>query len=150
MGEKLSKILLKLCDVFEFFIAVLVGIGLIVALISYIPGIALLFKETTETTQFLHFLEDVFNLVVGLEFMKMLCKPSSDNVIEVLIFLVSRHMIIADNNAMDIFLSVISIILLFITRRGLHMIKYSDIILEARKKKYKKIKEQEEQEEIED
>ena len=43
----------------------------------------------------------------------MLCQPSADTVLEVLIFLVSRHMIIGDTSAFEDFVSIVSIALLF-------------------------------------
>ena len=70
-----------------------------------------------ETGAFLHFLDAVFNVVIGLEFIKMLCKPSSANIIEVLIFLISRHMILQTTTAMEDLLAVISIGILFLFRR---------------------------------
>ena len=139
MGERFSRRLLKLCDIFEIIISILVGLGLVATLVTYIiPGMVVLFEPTTGTEHFLIYLEDIFNLVVGLEFMKMLCKPSSDNVIEVLVFLVSRHMIIGANGAVDIFLSVLSVSILFMLRRLLHIIKYRDITLDLTKKSEKK------------
>ena len=135
MGEKICKRLLKLCDVFEIIISVLVGLGLVATLISYIiPGMVVLFDSSTGTEHFLTYLGDIFNIVVGLEFMKMLCKPSSDNVIEVLVFLVSRHIIMGAHSSMDIFLSVVSITILFLLRRLLHIIKYRDIKFDLTKK----------------
>lgn len=135
MGERICKRLLKICDVFEIIISVLVGLGLIATLVTYImPGMVVLFDSTTGTDQFLTYLGDIFNIVVGLEFMKMLCKPSSDNVIEVLVFLVSRHIIMGVHSSMDIFLSVVSITILFLLRRLLHIIKYRDIKFDLTKK----------------
>lgn len=135
MGEKISKRMLKLCDVFEIIISILVGLGIIATLVTYIfPGMMILFDSGTGTDHFMTYLGDIFNIVVGLEFMKMLCKPSSDNVIEVLVFLVSRHMIIEAHTAPDIFLSVVSVTILFLLRRALHIIKYRDIKLDLTKK----------------
>ena len=135
MGERICKRLLKICDVFEIIISVLVGLGLVATLITYIiPGMLVLFESATGTEQFLTYLGDIFNIVVGLEFMKMLCKPSSDNVIEVLVFLVSRHIIMGVHSSMDLFLSVVSITILFLLRRLLHIIKYRDIKFDLTKK----------------
>jgi hypothetical protein len=44
----------------------------------------------------------------------MLCKPKSDTIIEVLIFLEARHMIIGDTTSQQDLLSIISITLLFL------------------------------------
>ena len=49
----------------------------------------------------------------------MLCKPNAANVIEVLVFLISRHMIIQETTAIEDLLSVISISLLFTFQRFL-------------------------------
>ena len=113
MREKARNFIQKSCDVLELLVAVAVGVGLIVSLILYIPeGVALLTKSG-DTSTFLVFLEDMFSVVVGIEFIKMLCKPSAENVIEVLVFLVARHMIIGSNSALDILLSVVSVALLY-------------------------------------
>lgn len=113
MREKARNFIQKGCDVLELLVAVAVGVGLIVSLILYIPeGVALLTKSG-DTSTFLLFLEDMFSVVVGIEFIKMLCKPSAENVIEVLVFLIARHMIIGSNSALDILLSVVSVALLY-------------------------------------
>lgn len=113
MREKARNFIQKGCDVLELLVAVAVGVGLIVSLILYIPeGVALLTKSG-DTSTFLVFLEDMFSVVVGIEFIKMLCKPSAENVIEVLVFLIARHMIIGSNSALDILLSVVSVALLY-------------------------------------
>lgn len=67
MRCKILKTIQKVCDILE------------------------LLLKSGNTAEFLIFLEDMFSLVVGIEFIKMLCRPSADNVIEVLIFLTARH-----------------------------------------------------------
>ena len=116
MEKKVRGVIQKGCDALELLVAVAVGMGLIVSLILYIPdGVALLTKSGSTST-FLQFLEDMFSVVVGIEFIKMLCKPSAENVIEVLVFLVARHMIIGSSTALDILLSVVSVVLLYAVR----------------------------------
>lgn len=125
MWKNLSVKLLKLCDVFEIAISILVGFGILATLLSYLlPGMLTLFKASTGTDHFLVYLEDIFNLVVGLEFMKMLCHLNSDNVIEVLVVLVARHMIVEAHNATDIFLSTLSIVMLYLLRSFIHWMKH--------------------------
>lgn len=127
MNEKIYHAIHKICDIIELIIAGLVVIGLVCSLIYYLPhGIQLLFSSH-DTTDFLLFMEDLFNLVVGIEFIKMLCKPSAGNVIEVLVFLVARHMIIGSSSALDIFLSVLSVALLYTIRYGLRVLKSRSI-----------------------
>lgn len=113
MREKARNLIQKGSDILELLLAVAVGIGLIVSLVLYIPEGADLLTKSGDTGTFLLFLEDIFNIVVGIEFIKMLCKPSAENVIEVLVFLVARHMIIGSNSALEILLSVVSVALLY-------------------------------------
>lgn len=125
MWEKLSKRLLRLCDIFEVIVSILVLLGIAATLFSYlIPGMLNLFKTSTGTAHFLVYLEDIFNLVVGLEFMKLLCHITPDNIIEVLVILIARHMIVEAHEATDIFLLALSIVLLLALRAGLHWLKY--------------------------
>lgn len=120
MREKIQKISNKVCDFLELIISIIVIIALIISAISYLPVIKDLFIKTGNSEEFLIFLEQIFNYVVGIEFIKLLCKPNTENTFEVLIFLVSRHMIIGHNSALDMFLSVVSIAILCVIRRLLN------------------------------
>lgn len=127
MRDKLINAIQKVCDVLELVVAVLVGIGLLCALAFYLPsGLKLLLGSRGDTAGFLVFLENMFSIVIGIEFIKMLCKPNAENVIEALVFLTARHMIVGSNSALDIFLSVVSVALLYGVRCGLRLLKRRD------------------------
>lgn len=132
--DKCNKTLLKVCDILEIIFSVFVGLGIVATVVTFIlPQTLNLFSTQTTTEEFMAYLSIIFNVVIGLEFMKMLCKPNSDNVIEVLEFLVARHMIMEDHTAQDMFLSILSICLLFLLRRLLHIIKYKGFKVDLRK-----------------
>lgn len=113
----------KICDVLEWVLAIIVCIGIVITIIRFVPGILTFASGSATPEAFLSFLEEVFTIVVGVEFLKMLCKPSSDNVIEVLIFLVTRHMIIGATSSLEDLFSIIGIALLFVVRRHLRKAK---------------------------
>ena len=118
-----QKITNTICEFLEYIIAGIVIIALVISAGSYLPVIKDLFIKTGNSEEFLIFLEQIFNYVVGIEFIKLLCKYTNkraENTFEVLIFLVSRHMIIGNTNAFDMFLSVASIAVLCVIRRLLH------------------------------
>lgn len=124
MWKKLIKNLKRLVDVCEIIVAVLVGLGVVATLITYlIPGMLYLFNSSTGTEHFLEYLESIFNLVVGLEFMKLLFHINSENIIEVLVILISRHMIVEAHAATDIFLCTVSIVILLLLKASLRWIK---------------------------
>jgi hypothetical protein len=120
MIERIQKIINRICEVLEYIIAAIVVLALVISAISYLPVIKDLFIKTGNSEEFLIFLEQIFNYVVGIEFIKLLCKPNTENTFEVLIFLVSRHMIIGNTSALDMFLSVASIAILCVIRRLLN------------------------------
>ena len=113
MREKIRKIIDVSCDVLELLIAITVGVGLIGTAAGYLLtelGIANLIQDMAV---FMSFLENMFYLVIGIEFIKMLLKPNAKNVIEVLVFLIVRHMIIGENSAWEILISVHCVVVLY-------------------------------------
>lgn len=68
---------------------------------------------------FTEFLSKMLTLVVGLEFVKMLCMHTPETVIEVLMFATARQMIVEHLNAIDTLIGVITIGILFAIRKFL-------------------------------
>lgn len=127
MWKKIQKYALKVCDVLEFLTAIIVGAAIVVAIIALIPGFFHFWENRTGADAFLVFLEEVLNVVIGVEFMKMLCKPSSEHIIEGLIFLMARHMIVGTTTSADDLLSIIGIAILFVLSRFMVMTKHGRI-----------------------
>lgn len=128
MLKKLTEKLQRWLEVCEIAVALLVGLGVIATLITYLlPGMLNLFRPSTGTEHFLEYLGAIFNLVVGLEFMKLLFHINSENIIEVLVILISRHMIMEAHDAIDIFLSTLSIVLLLLLKAALRWIKNASV-----------------------
>ena len=93
-----KKWVTELCHILELIAAIFVFIAVVIALIALIPHL----------------------VVIGVEFLKMLCRPTADNVLETIIFLVARHMIVVTTTTpLDDLISTISIVLLCFVRRYL-------------------------------
>ena len=123
MWDKLRKLFYEACDVLELLMAAAVFCGIVVATITLWPELFIYWQNRMHAGAFLEYLDAVFNVVIGIEFMKMLCKPSSANIIEVLVFLIARHMIVQTTTPLEDLLSILSISLLFIFRRLMLMTK---------------------------
>ena len=121
--EKLRKKLDKYCDFLELLLAITVGAALIFTAVTYMLTSVGVISLMPDTTWFQTFLKDIFNLVVGIEFIKMLLKPSAENVIEVFVFLVARYLIIDHSSALGILACVGCIILLYASHYALQYIK---------------------------
>ena len=119
--KKIVKGLQQICRILELVVAVFVLIGILAAIISLLKDNLSIFGELLEDmTTFRHYLEKIFVLVIGIEFLEMLCHPTSDNVVQVLIFLVARHMIVGETTPFEDFISVLSIAVLFVLRKYMH------------------------------
>lgn len=119
--EKLRKIIQKICGLLDLIAACLVLIAILCSIFSLVRDASVFQRLLTDPSEFKHYLEQIFMLVIGIEFLGMLCRPSSENVIEVLIFLVARHMIVGDTTPYQDFVSVISVALLCVVRRYLRV-----------------------------
>lgn len=118
--RKLEKHIQKVCGILEMIVAILVLLGIILVLVGFFMDHKIFSELMGNTDTFKHFLDRIFILVIGIEFLQMLCRPSSDNVIEVIIFLVARHMILSNTTPYQDFVSVISITVLCLVRQHLH------------------------------
>ncbi|MCR5547068.1 MAG: hypothetical protein K6F30_11415 [Lachnospiraceae bacterium] len=113
MLEKVREYVKIACDIIEFIVAILTLIAIVVVAVRAIPVIMEGFS-TPGTESLMTFLQEIFVIIIAIEFIKMLCKPNAANVIEVLVFVVSRHMIISESTPLEDLISIIGVgILLF-------------------------------------
>lgn len=73
--------------------------------------------DTTGTQTFQQVLEQAFNLVIGIEFIKMLAKHTPGSAIEVLLFAMARQLVIGHMTPVENLLGVIAIGIIFIIRK---------------------------------
>ncbi len=110
-----------ICEVLEMIAAALMLVGILFSTCSLIRNVDLFRELLLDTSSFHGYMDQIFMLVIGIEFLVMLCKPNSENVIEVLIFLVARHMIVGETTPYQDFVSVVSVALLCVVRRYLRI-----------------------------
>lgn len=66
---------------------------------------------------FTNLLEQLFNLIIGIEFTRMLCRHTPDSIIEVLLFATARQLIVEHPKSMDVLIGIIAIAILFALRK---------------------------------
>ncbi len=133
---KIKRLVTDICHVLELIAGLFVLIAVVITMVSLIPDIPQLASNHGSTEHFLEFIEQVFLVVIGVEFLKMLCRPNSDNVLETIIFLVARHMIVVTTTTpLDDFISTISIVVLCLVRRYLKERRLKDKMSEEEWKK---------------
>ena len=108
--------IIQASSLLEVLLSGLVLIGLllsVVPLIRWMPGLLFDGNEAEIRT----FLERALDIVIGIEFIKMLAKHSPGSSLEVLLYAIARHMVVGHESAMENLLSVSAIALIFIVRR---------------------------------
>ena len=112
----LKNYIIQASTLLEIVLSGLVLVGLlltIIPLIKWMPG--LLFDGND--VEIRSFLERALDIVIGIEFIKMLAKHSPGSSLEVLLYAIARHMVVGNESAMENLLSVSAIALIFIVRR---------------------------------
>lgn len=103
----------RISSFMEHFMAILVFIGIAIATISLWDSFQELWMHRKAAGAFLVYIDEVFKIVIGIEFFKLLWKPEKETLIEVLMFVIARHMIIEHTTGVENLLSVIAIGILF-------------------------------------
>lgn len=62
-------------------------------------------------------LADAFLLVIGVEFVKMIIKPTSENILEVIMLTITRSLIMDHSSMVQTLIGVLSMLILFIIRK---------------------------------
>ena len=112
VGDRIHHVtayLEHLMDIFEIGIAIIVAFGFIISVYPLVQELPLLGSMSQGTVSYRHFLESALDLVIGIEFIKMLIKHTPGSVIEVLLFALSRHMVLEGGNSMENLLTVCAI-----------------------------------------
>ena len=118
MTEKLEKLkqgYANLSEWLEHIMAAIVLIAIVIAICSLWAPFKEFLQTRSESGAFLKYMASVFDIVI--EFFKLLCKPRKDTMLEVLMFVIARHMIIEHTTAFENLLSIIAISILIIVDR---------------------------------
>ncbi len=115
--HKTRNALFDSCDFLELLMAIVVLAAILIACCTLGSSFLDYWNDRYSKEAFLTFVGYVFNILIGIEFLKMLCQPSGDTVLEVLIFLVARHMIIEHTTVIENLITIISIGILFAIKK---------------------------------
>ena len=113
---ELRNFIIQSSTLLEISLSGLVLIGLlisIVPLIQWMPGLFIDGNDVEIRT----FLERALDIVIGIEFIKMLAKHSPGSSLEVLLYAIARHMVIGHESSFENLLSVAAIALIFVVRK---------------------------------
>ena len=119
MKRFIREQVMKVADVLETIIGILLAISIAISVVYLIFDLTSIFSINSNLDSFNSYLSKAFNFVIGIEFIKMLCKHTPETVIEVLLFAIARQLIVEHMSIYENLVGIASIAALFATRRYL-------------------------------
>lgn len=113
-----TKVIGRVADLLEFCVALLLILGIVVLLFQMIWEYVG-YVTSDQTFDFNEFLSKALNLIIGLEFTRMLCRHTPNTIIEVLMFATARQLIVAHPGVLESMLGIVTIAMLFAIRKYL-------------------------------
>lgn len=107
-------------EIMEIAVAVIVLVGFFISIIPILKEMPSLL-DNTNAYSFHVFLEHAFNLVIGIEFVRMLIKHTPGSALGVLLFAIARHMVLDSGNGLELLMSVAAIAGIFVIRKYLYV-----------------------------
>lgn len=107
-------------EVLEIAVAIIVLVGFVMSVIPLVqdmPGLL----DNSNNYSFHVFLEHAFNLVIGIEFIRMLIKHTPGSTLGVLLFAIARHMVLDGSSGLELLMGVGSIAGIFAIRKYLYV-----------------------------
>lgn len=102
-----------------------IALSIVILVVIALAGVRLVMEiagssvSSMDTEFFTSFLSQALSLVVGVEFVKMLCQHSAQTVVEVLMFATARQMVVEHLGPVETLIGVLSIAVLFAIRKYL-------------------------------
>lgn len=112
--HKIRKLLFYAVSVLEVLAAIMIAVGILAHLFMIRQLWTLL-----GVADLTGYLEYVFDALIGIELVKLLCRHDLTSMVEVLLFAVTRYLILHHGQSLEVLLSVVSIAVLFAVRKFL-------------------------------
>ncbi len=123
MKQNIRANFVKFAGWMELFLSAVVLISIIVCSISVVNTIYISVKEYIQGAQnsldFRLFLALTIQLIIGVEFVKMLSNHSPASAIEVVVFVIAKRIIVDEGTSVEMLLGVVALALLFVVRKYL-------------------------------
>lgn len=117
MKKFFNEKVLMVVDFLEITIGILLAIFIAIAVVYLAGDLISIFIESDKLEAFSVYLDMAFNFVIGIEFVKMLCKHTPEAVVEVLLFALARGLIVGHMSTFQNLIGILSIVILFATRK---------------------------------
>ncbi|MCL2193011.1 MAG: hypothetical protein FWB78_06420 [Treponema sp.] len=116
--KKFISFMDKATYLFEMIIALLLLVVIAIKTVEVVSEMAG-FQITILDMDFARILSTMLTLIIGAEFIKMLCKHTPETIIDVLLFAIARQIVIYHEKTLDLLVGMVAIAGLFAAKRFL-------------------------------
>lgn len=116
----------RLAQVLEIIVSLLVVVAIAFSVYSTALSLMDMAKDPADANGLQSFLSVAFNVVIGIEFLKMLSRHNLSTVVEVLLFAIARQMVVEHTTPQENILMIVAIAILFMIRKYLFIPELDD------------------------
>lgn len=121
LRKKLNDIVFTIARCTELLLSVIIMLVIMLLIVNLVSGLVQTSIFQMKAEEFNTFLSSALSLVVGIEFVKMLCKHTSSTLVEVLMFATARQMVVEHLNPFQTLVGILAIAILFAIRKFLFL-----------------------------
>lgn len=119
LQHQIPNLLYRIAQFLEIMVGVILVAATCVALLAVVRDVGVLWVAEGNASAFHEFLGNAFSVVIGIEFLKMLCRHNMSSVVEVVLFATSRQMVVEHTNPTETLIMVLALSILFLIRKYL-------------------------------
>lgn len=122
----MKKKLIKFLEILEMIIAMFILIAVMISTFSLVNDLIIFGKNPLGENSFRLFLGSAFTIIIGIEFLKMIFKHTPGAVIEVLLFAISRQLVVEQTTTFENLMGVVAIGIIFFIRKYLYVSVFTE------------------------
>ena len=120
MRKNMQDLMTEIAHYLEIMLSIILGIAVIFLTFSLLKDLTgVVTSSKNMDSLFENFLGRLMALAIGVELIKMFSKPSPNTVIEVLLFAVSRQLIVDHPTILNFLIGIVAVAILFAIRKYL-------------------------------
>lgn len=117
VSKRISEEMYRIAIFLELIVGIFIVLAILINLVYVVSDMKVMFLGGKLSFQ--QIMDKIMMLIIGIEFLKMLCRHNVESAIEVLLFAIARQMIIEHTTPFDNLLGVAAIAVLFAVRKYL-------------------------------
>lgn len=119
LRHQIPNLFFRIAEFLEIVVAAIVTVAICITILSLAGELLDLYQEADTVNVFHELLVRAFTVIIGVEFLKMLCRHNMSSVIEVVLFAIARRMVVEHATPLETLMLVAALAGAFLIRKYL-------------------------------